>query len=143
MQAITLEQIGDREEALHLYERARSIVADDLQRNDEDARLHSAHGLALAGLGRTEEALGSSRRALDLLPVHEDALAGQTLLMDYAFTLLRAGRHTEAIEALGQYLSTPSVFSIEILQLDPRLDRVRENLALRALVEREHARRSR
>jgi len=56
--------------------------------------------------------------------------------MRIIWALLAAGDYAAAIEQIGAYLQAPMVLSIEGLQLDPRLNPIRDDPRFRALVDR-------
>jgi Flp pilus assembly protein TadD len=64
--------------------------------SSEDAGIWNNYGVALDGLGRTNEALQAFRRAIECHPPSENAFIG------LAFDFLRSGRLDEAAGALDQ-----------------------------------------
>jgi TolB-like protein/Flp pilus assembly protein TadD len=99
-------------------------VSYDLQ---DDWRVRSARGLALAGLGRREEAQVEARW-LEQSPVyHGDAMLGPVLARDRAWILAQAGEAEAALNEIERLLAGPSWLSVPILRLDPRWDPIREH----------------
>jgi serine/threonine-protein kinase len=127
---------GRKEEAIDFLEQARAILEDDVSARPEDARLHGALGLAYAGLGLHASALLEGRRAVELMPIEKDTFVGSWQLQDLAWIQVLGGDPEAAVESLDRILSLPSVWSIEALLLDPRVDPLREHPAFRALVEK-------
>ena len=111
---------GDGEAARAAYETAAALLRREVEAAPQDARLHSALGLACAGLGRGEDARRHSRRAVELYPTERDAIAGATFLADLALVYARTGRHESSIELLEDLLSRPTLVSGAWLRLDPR-----------------------
>jgi serine/threonine-protein kinase len=101
----------------------------------DDWRLHAARGLALAGLGRREEALREARR-LEQDPVYrEDAVMGPMVAEPRAQVLAQAGEARAALEEIERLLAGPSYFvSVHTLRLDPRWDPIRDHPRFQALL---------
>jgi len=134
--AILAEVAGDREAARQGYEAARATLEADVAATPDDARLHSALGLALAGLDRREEALREGRRATELLPIARESIVGSQRVLDRFHIELRVGALDEALTSLEEYLAHPSFWSLRGLRLDPRLDALKDQPGFQALVER-------
>jgi len=111
---------GEAEPARRAFEAARLELEHELQARPEDPRLHSALGLAYAGLGRADEAQREGERAVELLPVTRDALVGPYHLADLALVYSLTGRHDAALDTVEQLLAMPAFFSLELVELDPR-----------------------
>ncbi len=101
----------------------------------DDWRLHAARGLALAGLGRREEALREARR-LEQDPVYrEDAVFGPMVAEQRAQVLAQAGDARAALEEIERLLAGPSFWvSVPTLRLDPRWDLIRDHPRFQALL---------
>ncbi len=107
-----------------------------LNDSPEDPRLHSALGQALAFLGETEAAIEAANRAMELLPVSEDAIDGAQLHLDATKIYAAVGDTTSTLQHLATYMSLPGRWSIESLSADPRFDAIRDDPGFQALVER-------
>ena len=92
-----------------------------------------------AGLGRKEEALREGRLSVELLPLEKDVFVGAWLLQDLAWIYTMTGESDAAVETLDRILSVPSLWSIEALLIDPRIEPLRNHTGFRELVKR-HAR---
>ncbi|NIT88848.1 MAG: tetratricopeptide repeat protein, partial [Gemmatimonadetes bacterium] len=68
--------LGDDMAARRHYEAARAHLQERLRRTPNDPRIHGALGLALAGLGRSGEAVAHAERAVELMPVEREAFRG-------------------------------------------------------------------
>jgi tetratricopeptide (TPR) repeat protein len=68
---------GDDQAASATLEGVRAEIEAVLEKWPEDYCLHSSLGLALAGLGRTAEAMAAARKAVDMEPVEREAEASQ------------------------------------------------------------------
>ena len=82
-------------------------------------------GMTQAALGRKEDALRASRRAVELLPVGKDALAGAAVLTTLAITYAWAGESDLAIKELEKVVRIPSPISYGQLRLHPFWDPLR------------------
>ncbi|MCI0407854.1 MAG: hypothetical protein L0191_04695, partial [Acidobacteria bacterium] len=103
------------------------------------ANLHSALGIALAGLGQKEQALGEGRRAVELLPVSRDALDGPFRIRDLAHIYLMVGEHEEALDQLEALaaLSHGNPVPAPLLRLDPTWTPLRQEPRFKRLTEAE------
>ena len=95
-------------------------------------------GLIDAGLGRKEEALREGRRAVELVPVEEDALVGPTMVKYLAMIAAWVGDKDLACEQLAIAIRPPSTVSYGQLKLlpfwdplrsDPRFEKIVASLA--------------
>ncbi|MBN2200192.1 MAG: protein kinase [Candidatus Aminicenantes bacterium] len=86
----------------------------------DDGRFHSSLGIALAGLGRREEALRYGRRGVELLPVSKDAVYGLSAVIDLAHIYAMLGDVGKAVDELEFLLSRPGWFSPPIIRMDYR-----------------------
>ncbi|MFC1629386.1 protein kinase [Gemmatimonadota bacterium] len=79
----------------------------------------SAQGLALAGLGRFDEAVAKGEEALLRWGPEQDSVAGIDSFHNLVDILVMCGRYEEAIETLERLLAIPSNISPAILRIDP------------------------
>ena len=101
------------------YDAARVIVESKIEAQPEDSRLHSALGIAYAGLGRRELALREGNLAVELLPISKEAYRGAYRAIDLAQIYAMVGETDAAIDRLEHLLSVPSPLSVSLLRLDP------------------------
>lgn len=116
------------------YDSARAVVERRLGGDPEDSRLHSALGIALAGLDRKEEAIRAGERATELLPLEREAWRGAVRLEDLARIVAMVGEREAAIDLLQHLLSAPSEVSEANLRLDPDWDPLRQHPRFQRLV---------
>ncbi len=136
VRARILDFMGRSAPARVSYDSARVVLEPQLAEFPEDPRLHSALGLALAGLGRSAEAIRASERAVELLPMAREAWRGGDLVIDAARILTRVGEAEAAIDRLERMLSVPSELTPTGLRLDPTWDPLRDNPRFQALLEK-------
>jgi tetratricopeptide (TPR) repeat protein len=133
---LAYRQLDRPDEARAAFEEARIALEDRLHQRPEDERLHSALGIALAGLGRKEEAIDEGKRGLELLPVSKDALIGPFRLVDLASIYTMVGEADAALDQIEQLLSIPSFFSVRLLELDPMWDPLRDHPRYQEIVKK-------
>jgi tetratricopeptide (TPR) repeat protein len=98
---------------------ARQVLEKDIARSPRDARMRSALAMALACLGRKDEAVREARLAADIIPVSSDALQGPHYLERLAQVYAMVGEHDKAIDLLEKLLAIPAGTSVSLLKLDP------------------------
>jgi serine/threonine-protein kinase len=126
---------GDRQRAAAGFEAARKLLDAEVRTTPDDGRLRSALAIALAGLGRRDEAVREGRRALEVVPYPRE-FGATVVRMDVALALAMAGEHDAALEHLRVLLTEPAPFSVQVLQLDPRWDALRGHSKYLELIAR-------
>jgi eukaryotic-like serine/threonine-protein kinase len=132
------QQLRDDPDAARLafaaaLEHLDSVTAD----LNDDWRVRSARGLALAGLGKREEALREARWLAQSVVYREDAFIGLCVARDRAQILAQAGEAEAALDAVERLLGGPSWFtSVHTLRLDPRWNPIRDHTRFQALLVR-------
>jgi TolB-like protein/Flp pilus assembly protein TadD len=117
---------GNADAAKKSYEAAMQVINAELVRTPDDARLHSALGLAYAGLGDATNAVAEGQRGVELQPIASDALSGPERALDLARIYAAVGEKELAIGELQHLLTIPSLLSPGILRLDPAWDALRD-----------------
>jgi len=115
-------------------EEARRAVEEQVRAGPEDPARHAVLGLALAYLGRKEEAIREGRRAVELLPVARDAVTGPYFQHQLARILILVGEHEQALDQLESLMKIPNVLSPGWLKIDPEFDALRGNPRFQKLV---------
>ena len=126
---------GENDLARVEAERARIVLEADIKARPDEAKLHSALGLAYALLGRGEKAVRAGQRSVELMPLERDVFVGAWILQDMAWIYLLSGEPDRAVEAFDQLLRVPSVWTAEVLLLDPRAKPLRDHSGFLELVE--------
>ncbi len=101
------------------YDSARAAWDVRIRAQPREASYHSMLGLALAGLGRKDDAIREGRTAVGLLPTSKDAVDGPDLVANLAEIYLLVGAYDAAIEQLDILLTIRSPISASLLRLDP------------------------
>ncbi len=130
--------MGRRDLERAYYDSARAIVVAALQDRPEDARLHSALGIADAGVGRKAEAVQEGLRGAALLPVSREAYQGYYRAWDLAHVYAMVGRQDSAVGQLAYLLSIPGPLTPAWLRVDPMWDRLRADPRFRRLAAEAH-----
>jgi len=135
---ISLAQVlwwnGDAAGTRRYAEEARMAFADQLRAAPDDAQRHVFLGLALAYVGRREEAIREGERAVELLPITKDADSGAYHLHQLVRIYVLAGQPEKAIDNLERLLQVPYFVSAAWLKIDPNFDPLRGNPRFQKLV---------
>jgi len=102
----------------------------------QDARLHSALGLAYAYLGRKEDAIREGRRGVNLNPVSKDTYGGPHYVHYLAWIYSVVGEYEEALNQLEYLMSIAAgeIANVSLLRLDPTWDPLREHPRFQSLL---------
>ena len=125
---------GDAGHLRTYAEEARKAFQAGLAAQPQDPQRHALLGLALAYLGRKEEAIREGERAVTIEPVAKNGFMGpyyQHLLVRI-YTLL--GEPEKALNTLEPLLKVPYTLSPGWLKIDPNFDPLRKNPRFRKLV---------
>jgi eukaryotic-like serine/threonine-protein kinase len=125
---------GDHAAARAAFDSARARLDAVVGEFTGDWRVHAARGLALAGLGRRDEALREARWLQQSEVYRQDAYKGPSVAEDRARILARAGDVDAALDEIEQLLAGPSWISAHTLRLDPRWDPIRNDPRFQALL---------
>jgi TolB-like protein/DNA-binding SARP family transcriptional activator/Tfp pilus assembly protein PilF len=118
------------------YDSARSLVLRKIQERPEDPRLHSALGIAYAGLGRKQEAIREGEKGGELLPISREAVRGYHRVLDLARIYAMVGEPNAAVERLEYLLSVPGTLTRAWLRVDPTWDPLRDYPRFQRLLDR-------
>jgi tetratricopeptide (TPR) repeat protein len=119
------------------YDSARALLETRIEGGAEDARLHSALGIAYAGLGRKEDAIREGKLAVELLPISKEAYRGAYRAIDLAQVYAMVGEADAAIDQIELLLSIPSPLSVPLLRLDPIWEPLRGHPCFQRLIGEE------
>jgi len=129
---------GDRAHAHDLLEQIRPEHEAAARAHPNDPAFLVALGNLYALLGRKDDAIRESRRALELVPEDKDALARPGLQANLAFVYAQTGEVDQAVALLSRLLTTPGPERITLAHLraswewdplrnDPRFQKILEN----------------
>jgi eukaryotic-like serine/threonine-protein kinase len=106
---------------------ARRAVAAELKQVPGDAQLHVSLGLALAYLGRKNEAIREGTRAVALVPATKNAFDGLYFQHQLVRIYLVVGEHERALDLLELLLKKPYWLTPGWLEIDPTFAPLRGN----------------
>ena len=116
---------GDETSARAAFMRARAQQEEELRVRPDDVRLLSDLGLIDAGLGRKEEALNESRRAMELAASVKDSSTEAYVRLCFAIICTWTGERELALEQLEALTKTPGDHTYGNLRLSPMWDPLR------------------
>jgi serine/threonine-protein kinase len=125
---------GDPAAARAAFDSALVHVNSRLSEDPDNWSARHDRGMALAGLGRRDEALREARWLEQSVAYREDAVIGPVMAWCRALILTEVGDADAAIDELGRLLAMPSDVSVQTLRLDPRWDPIRDHPRFKALV---------
>ena len=116
---------GHGPQARAQFASARRILEVSVRQEPNDDYYAALLGLALAGLGRSAEAIRQGERAVALVPVSKDAEWSEYLRANLARIYVVLGEPEKAIDQLEMVLSIPGPLSVGWLRADPFWDPLR------------------
>jgi TolB-like protein/Flp pilus assembly protein TadD len=125
---------GDAANVRIYAEEARKAFEEQLRAAPGDAQRHAVLGLALAYLGRKEEAIREGERSLALLPLTREAVVGPYNQHQLARIYVLVGEPERALDRLEPLLKIPYYLSPGWLRIDPNFDPLRTNPRFQKLV---------
>ncbi len=125
---------GDVANVRTYAEEARKAFEEQLRATPNDDQRHVELGLALAYLGRKEEAIREGERGVALDPVSKDAYNGTYDQHLLARIYMLVGEPEKALDQLEPLLKIPYILSPGWLRIDPNFDPLRKNPRFQKLV---------
>jgi eukaryotic-like serine/threonine-protein kinase len=126
---------GDRVKSRIWADTAETVFEEQAKEAPDDAQRAALHGVALAYLGRYEEAISEGKRGLAMLPPSKDAYLGTYVQHQVIRIYLLAGREEEALDLLEPLLAMPYTLTPAWIRIDPMFEPVRDHPRFRKLVE--------
>ncbi len=120
LSAFIYEYLNKHELAIKGYKAALKPLEKKIIEHPADPRYHSSLGIAYAGIGQKEEAIKEGKKAVELLPMSEDAAYGIPYAHDLAVIYTMVGEFNLALDQLEYLLSVPSWISPAWLEMDIR-----------------------
>ena len=111
--------VGDTNQLRRNSEEAEHIFAGQLVETPDDAQIHVLRGLALAYLGRRDEAIREGERGMELLPISRDAYSASYNQHQLVRIYMVLGEREKALDLLEPLLRIPYYVSPGWLAIDP------------------------
>jgi tetratricopeptide (TPR) repeat protein len=118
---------GDAANVRIYAEEARKVFEEQLHATPNDAQRHVGLGLALAYLGRKEDAIREGERGVALDPVAKDAGGGPYDQHQLVRIFMLVSEPEKALDKLEPLLKIPYYLSPGWLKIDPNFDPLRKN----------------
>ena len=118
---------GDRRHAQAYADSAASAFESQVRKTPEDGQLHALLGVALAYLGRKDEAIREGRRGVELVPMTKNAFQAPYNHHQLARIYLLVGEPEQALDEIELLLKVPTYLSPGWLRVDPAFDPLRNN----------------
>ena len=115
-------------------EEARKAFEDQIRAAPGAPELHESLGLALAYLGRKEDAIREGEGGVALTPISKDAVAGPYYQHQLARIYILVGEPEKALDRLEPLLKVPYYLSPGWLKIDPNFTPLRGNPRFQKLV---------
>ena len=113
---------------------AQLAMNEQLRATPDDGQRHVLRGLALAYLGRKEEAISEGERGVALMPISRDSYTGAYNQHQLVRIYLRVGEPEKALDQLEPLLKVPYILSSGWLKIDPTFAPLRGNPRFERLV---------
>jgi eukaryotic-like serine/threonine-protein kinase len=118
---------GDRRRARAYADTARRAYEAQLEASPADPQRHVLLGVALAYLGRRDEAIQEGKRGVALLPLTRDAVLGPYVQHQLVRIYILLGEPELALDVLEPLLHVPYTLSPAWLRIDPNFAPLRGN----------------
>ena len=115
-------------------EEARRAFEEQIRATPDNAQRHVFLGLALAYLGRKEEAIREGERGVALDPVAKDGVRGPYYQHELVRIYILVGEPEKALDKLEPLLKIPYYLSPGWLRIDPNFDPLRGNPRFQKLI---------
>jgi len=126
---------GDMKRAAAYGDSARAAFEQQLTARPEDPQRLVLLGVALAYMGRRDEAVRAGKQGLALQPISKDAQTGPYLQHQLARIYVLVGEPDKALDQLEPLLRIPYYLSPGWLRIDPTFDPLRKHPRFQKLVE--------
>ncbi|MDD5564351.1 MAG: tetratricopeptide repeat protein [Thermoanaerobaculaceae bacterium] len=126
--------LGRTDDARREFEQVRAEMERLLGQRADDPSLHSTLGLCLAGLGRNDDAVREGRRAVELVALRHDSVAGPGMALALAEVYTMVGEPESACAVLESTLAKPAAISAARLRMDPTWAPLRSQPCFAALL---------
>jgi serine/threonine-protein kinase len=138
MRAELYEGLGDTRLARTNYDSARAILVDSVAAHPATPSMHTALGLAYAGLGKKREALQQADLARALVPVSSNSVLSTAYMGISVEIFAHVGELDRAFETIELMMSMPAgrEMTVAYLRVWPGFDKLRGDPRFDQIVER-------
>jgi serine/threonine-protein kinase len=138
MRAELYEGLGDTRLARTNYDSARAILVDSVTAHPATPSMHTALGLAYAGLGKKREALQQADLARALVPVSSNSVLSTAYMGISVEIFAHVGELDRAFETIELMMSMPAgrEMTVAYLRVWPGFDKLRGDPRFDQIVER-------
>ena len=134
IEGIVARGLGDLARAKAQFFRARERTAAAVKEQPDDARILMVLGQIDAALGRKEDAIREGERAMELLPLSKDAVAGGLLVDKLARIYAQAADPARALIFLESAAKVPNGPNYGSLKLEDDWDALRSDARFEKIV---------
>jgi tetratricopeptide (TPR) repeat protein len=125
---------GDRARSRIYADSARISFEVQLRDAPEDAQRYALYGVALAYLGRKNEAIRAGERGVELLPMSRDGFFGPYIQHQLVRIYLLVGEPERALDRLEPLMEIRYTLTPAWLRIDPMFDPLRKHPRFQKLV---------
>jgi len=126
---------GDMRQARAHADSARAALEEQIRGAPTDGQLHVLLGVALAYLGRKQDAIREGQRGVELSPIAKNAFQAPYVQHQLARIYILVGEPDKALDQLEPLLKIPYYLSPGWLRIDPAFDPLRKLPRFQKLVE--------
>jgi len=126
---------GEPAASIAACDQARASLERARENSPVDPAVHAALGWTYALLGDGESAIEAGERAVELLPVSADAMAGHSYLVRLAKIYAWSGEPFSAVKTIEKALAMPGWLSVATLETDPDWDPIRADPRFQELLK--------
>jgi serine/threonine-protein kinase len=126
---------GESAATVAACEQARIGLERSRENSPVDPAVHAALGWTYALLGEKDSAIAAGERAVELLPVSADAMAGHSYLVRLAKIYAWSGEPFSAVKTIEKALALPGWLSVATLETDPDWDPIRNDPRFQELLK--------
>ena len=109
--------LNNPETAVKYFDSARVKLSDDLVKNPSNAEIQGLLGIAYAGLGLKEKAVGAGGKAIRLSVKNKMDESDMKIILAEIYTM--TGDFDNAVRTIEYLMNNPACISTKLLQLDP------------------------